>query len=303
MKNKKCPLFNICGGCQFDFTDENYRVEKLKKLPKMEFTHNAIWDGSPLTAGEGAGRGIAVPLWLEGCPQGRGVAIDNKNKTQKGTTTMNNDFLRDLVMAGVKWELTDETVGFVAESAPATPRVRTVSNNVVPPISPVSTMSIETVRAMAERPTTTAVLTRMIDEFNHPLRAGVSNVVVPHIAPNPNGVLVITDIPSSEDDATGRILSGPAGELFDKMIGAIGMSRENVSISPILFWRTPGGRTPSRLELDLGRPFLNRLIELLEPRVIITLGTLAAAEIAGIDLMRGHGAETAGPGGARVFSI
>lgn len=216
---------------------------------------------------------------------------------------MNNDFLRDLVMAGVKWELTDETVGFVAESAPATPRVRTVSNNVVPPISPVSTVSIETARAMAERPTTTAVLTRMIDEFNHPLRAGVSNVVVPHIAPNPNGVLVITDIPSSEDDATGRILSGPAGELFDKMIGAIGMSRENVSISPILFWRTPGGRTPSRLELDLGRPFLNRLIELLEPKIIITLGTLAAAEIAGVDLMQGHGAETAGPGGTRVFSI
>ena len=210
---------------------------------------------------------------------------------------MNNDFLRDLVMAGVKWELSDETVGFVVESAPAAPRMRTISNNVVPPISPVSTVSVETARAMAERPTTTAVLCRMIDEFNHPLRAGVSNVVVPHVAPNPNGVLVITDIPSSEDDATGRILSGPAGELFDKMIGAIGMSRESVSISPILFWRT------SRLELDLARPFIDRLIELTEPKIIITLGTLAAAEIANIDLMRNHGAETAGPGGARVFSI
>lgn len=216
---------------------------------------------------------------------------------------MNNDFLRDLVMAGVKWELSDETVGFVVESAPAAPRVRTISNNVVPPISPVSTVSVETACAMAERPTTTAVLCRMIDEFNHPLRAGVSNVVVPHVAPNPNGILVITDIPSSEDDATGQILSGPAGDLFDKMIGAIGMSRESVSISPILFWRTPGGRTPSRMEMDLARPFIDRLIELTEPKIIITLGTLAAAEIANIDLMRNHGAETAGPGGARVFSI
>lgn len=216
---------------------------------------------------------------------------------------MNNDMLKDLVMAGVKWELGDETVGFVAQSAPQLqPRVRTIPN-VVPPISPVLTVSIETARAMAERPTTTAVLARMIDEFNHPLRASVSNVVVPHIAPNPNGVLVITDIPSSEDDANGRILSGAAGELFDKMIGAIGMSRESVSISPILFWRTPGGRTPSRVELDLGRPFVNRLIELLEPRIIITLGTLAAAEIAGVDLMRGHGAETVLQNDIHVFSI
>ena len=43
MQNKKCPLFGICGGCQFDFADKNYRVEKLKKLPKIEFTHDAIW--------------------------------------------------------------------------------------------------------------------------------------------------------------------------------------------------------------------------------------------------------------------
>ena len=43
MQIKKCPLFGICGGCQFDFTGENYRDEKLKKLPNIEFTHNAIW--------------------------------------------------------------------------------------------------------------------------------------------------------------------------------------------------------------------------------------------------------------------
>ncbi len=45
MQNKKCPFFNICGGCQFDFIGEDYRTEKLKKLPKIEFTHDAIWGG------------------------------------------------------------------------------------------------------------------------------------------------------------------------------------------------------------------------------------------------------------------
>ena len=216
---------------------------------------------------------------------------------------MNDNLLKDLVMAGVKWELCDETIGFSIQSAlVGAPRTRTISN-VVPPVSPVSNISLETAQSMAERPTTTAILARMIDEFNHPLRPGVSHVVVPHIASNPNGVLVVTDIPSSEDDATGQILSGAAGDLFDKMIGAIGMSRDNVSITPILFWRTPGGRTPTRIELDLARPFVNRLIELIEPKIIVTLGTLAAAELAGVDLMHNHGAETVVSGDIRVFSI
>ena len=43
MQIKKCPLFGICGGCQFDFADDKYRAEKLKTLPKINFTHNAIW--------------------------------------------------------------------------------------------------------------------------------------------------------------------------------------------------------------------------------------------------------------------
>ena len=42
MQIKKCPLFGICGGCQFDFMDEKYIDEKLKKLPKIDFTHDAI---------------------------------------------------------------------------------------------------------------------------------------------------------------------------------------------------------------------------------------------------------------------
>jgi len=43
MQIKKCPLFGICGGCQFDFMGEDYHDEKLKKLPKIDFTDDAIW--------------------------------------------------------------------------------------------------------------------------------------------------------------------------------------------------------------------------------------------------------------------
>ena len=215
-----------------------------------------------------------------------------------------NEMLKDLLAAGVKWELGDTAIGFLSDLVPPTAPARTrVFSTVVPPIAPVAPVSIETVRACAMRPTTTSALCRMISEFNHPLRGGATNVVLPYVADNPNGVLIITDIPSSEDDASGKILSGGAGELLDKMLAAIGMSRDNVNISPIVFWRTPGGRTPTRNELDLSRPFLDRFIELTEPRIIITLGTVAASEICATDLMRNHGTETILPNGVHAFSV
>ncbi|MBD5400600.1 hypothetical protein HDR61_02545 [bacterium] len=224
---------------------------------------------------------------------------------------MKIDALRDLHMAGVMWEITELPTGaasamaaaqrateIAAQSKPVTvadeiqipdsERTPVYSSGpvVVPRIAP---LSVDTARAAAARPTDTESMMRMISEFGHPLRAMAKNTVLPHIAPNPNGMLIITDIPGSDDDATGRILSGAAGELLDKMIGAIGMSRDSVSIIPILFWRTPGGRTPARMELDLARPFLDRLIDMIKPRVILTLGTLPATEIAHIDLAKNHG--------------
>lgn len=211
---------------------------------------------------------------------------------------MNYGALRDLYLAGVRWELTDVPLvraNIVTQPQVATPTIDApgrIAARVVPPIAPMSPMSVETATAMAARPTDTDALNRMIGEFNHPLRATSTNVVGIHIAPNPNGMIIITDMPSADDDASGNVLTGAAGEMMDKMLNAIGMGRENVSILPMLFWRTPGGRTPSREEVDLARPFVNRAIELLKPRVILALGTLPASEIAGINLGRSHGVAT-----------
>ena len=156
---------------------------------------------------------------------------------------------------------------------------------------------------MAARPADMDALCRMIAEFNHPLRAGVTNVILPHVAPHPNGLVIVTDIPSGDDDASGRLLSGAAGDLLDKMLAAIGMSREMVSVVPLVFWRTPGGRTPTENELDLARPFVNRIFEMIKPRFILTLGTLAAARIANVTLPRAHGITVALDNGITVMPI
>lgn len=210
--------------------------------------------------------------------------------------------LRDLKLAGVQWELTDLPMTLLAaQKAPAvaTPEsdasrgaqnvTGRVATSIVPPIAPIQTVSTDTAVAMAARPVDISSLLRMISEFNHPLRGAATNVVLPSIATNPNGVVIVTDMPGADDDAAAKIMAGAAGELLDKMIGAIGMSRESVSIVPMLFWRTPGGRAPTREELDLARPFVDRVLQMLNPRIMITLGTLAATEIAGVTLPRGHG--------------
>lgn len=229
---------------------------------------------------------------------------------------MNEYDLRDLTLAGVQWELTD--VPFILSvSSSNNTNVPTPDNNInihsdirtrtqtsiVPPIAPTQSMSVATANAMAARPIDMDSLNRMIAEFNHPLRSGATKVVLPHAAPNPNGMVIITDVPSGDDDASGKILSGAAGDLLDKMLAAIKMSRDSVSIVPLIFWRTPGGRAPSRDELDLARPFVNRALELLKPRLILTLGTLSASEIGGVSLPRGHGVINELPDGTQMMPI
>ncbi len=233
---------------------------------------------------------------------------------------MNNCDLSDLVLSGVQWEISDTPLMLAAatraatvsgagqtsgphQTATTTGNVGRTQTSIVPPIAPQQAISIETVKSMAARPANMSALCRMISEFNHPLRGGATNVVLPHIAPNPNGLVIITDIPSGDDDASGAILSGAAGELLDKMLTAIGLSRENVSIVPLVFWRTPGGRTPTRAELDLAHPFVARILEMLNPRFVLTLGTLAASETANVQLPRAHGMTTVLENGVTVMPI
>ena len=219
---------------------------------------------------------------------------------------MRNNALQDLNMAGVRWELAETPAKTDAKKVPSQQNFTDITNRstqkpiIVPPSAPIT---LDTVKSMAARPTDIDSLIRMVCEFNHPLRDCATNVVLPNIAKQPNGLLIITDIPSTEDDLSGKILSGNAGELVDKMLNAIEMSRNEVSIVPLVFWRPPGGRTPNREELDLTRPFVDKMIEILNPKIIVTLGTLAATEIAQINLTSKHGSEIQNDSGTTIIPI
>jgi DNA polymerase len=166
------------------------------------------------------------------------------------------------------------------------------------PVAPVVNTSdaLDAARAAATAATNFDELCTAIDCCNHPLKS-FAKTIPPHFASC--AVTIITDSPSGDDEASNKILSGASGDLLDKMLSAVGLSRESVAIVPLVFWRPAGGRTPSREELDLARPFVSRAIELVQPRIALTLGSLAATEFADAKLPAQHGEVFPGAG----FSI
>lgn len=89
-------------------------------------------------------------------------------------------------------------------------------------------------------------------------------------------IMIIGEAPGREEDRMGLPFVGAAGQLLDKMLRAVGLSRTDVYITNILPWRPPGNRTPSSEEVELLSPFLMHHIKLKNPRIILALGGSSA---------------------------
>ena len=96
--------------------------------------------------------------------------------------------------------------------------------------------------------------------------------------------LLIGEAPGAEEDARGEPFVGQAGKLLDNMLASLGMNRrEHVYIANVLKCRPPGNRTPEPLEVDACRPYLERQVALIRPRLILALGKSAASLLLGTD--------------------
>ncbi|MBY3276168.1 uracil-DNA glycosylase [Rhizobium laguerreae] len=91
-----------------------------------------------------------------------------------------------------------------------------------------------------------------------------------------SGIMVIGSAPGAEDDREGVPFSGKSGQLFDKMLAAIGLTRSAILLTQVIPWRPPGNRAPSAAEMDICRPFIERQIALAEPKAILLLGNFSA---------------------------
>ena len=96
-------------------------------------------------------------------------------------------------------------------------------------------------------------------------------------------VMFIGEAPGREEDLQGTPFVGRAGQLLDRMLAAIGLSRETAYITNIIPWRPPGNRTPAAHEIELCRPFVERHIALAQPKFVVMLGNIASKSLLATD--------------------
>ena len=110
------------------------------------------------------------------------------------------------------------------------------------------------------------------------------NRAVPGVGDAAAEWLFIGEAPGAEEDARGEPFVGQAGRLLDNMLAALGIARErNVFIANVLKCRPPNNRTPEPLEVDACRPYLERQVALIAPKLIVALGRSAASLLLGTD--------------------
>ena len=105
-------------------------------------------------------------------------------------------------------------------------------------------------------------------------------------------VMFVGEAPGADEDRQGKPFVGASGRLFDEMMGSIGLDRNNLYITNILFWRPPGNRNPTTGEIAICLPFVERHIELVSPQILVTLGGPATKTLLcvqqGITRLRGQ---------------
>jgi DNA polymerase len=94
-------------------------------------------------------------------------------------------------------------------------------------------------------------------------------------------VMFVGEGPGADEDRLGEPFVGRAGQLLNSMLRAIGLRREDVYIANVVKCRPPGNRDPEDDEAGTCLPFLWRQIELIDPRVIVLLGKVAAGHFLG----------------------
>lgn len=120
-------------------------------------------------------------------------------------------------------------------------------------------------------------------ETRHKLVFGVGSESSP--------VMFIGEGPGEQEDKLGEPFVGPAGKLLDDMMKMIGLDRSRVYIANIVKCRPPGNRDPLNIEQEACRGWLDRQIALVNPRIIVCLGRIAAMSMISPDfrITREHG--------------
>ena len=106
-------------------------------------------------------------------------------------------------------------------------------------------------------------------------------------------IMIIGEAPGREEDEEGMPFVGRSGKLLDHMLSAIDLNRDELYITNILPWRPPGNRTPTPEEVNIMLPYVLEHISIIQPMVILLLGSTAARGLlkipANVSMVDAHG--------------
>lgn len=140
---------------------------------------------------------------------------------------------------------------------------------------------VENAREAARTATTLEELRERLMAFDGcPLKFTAKNTCFADGTPG-SDLMLIGEAPGRDEDIQGLPFVGRSGQLLNRILNAIGLERQQVYIANTIPWRPPGNRTPTPLETELCRPFIDRQIELANPKVLIALGGPAAKSLTG----------------------
>lgn len=204
------------------------------------------------------------------------------------------DLLRWYAAMGVDVAVNEDAADRFAETVPAKAVQPLVQQASIEPVAvqPVRqagpVLAAAPVEETARLATVAASAAQTLDELRDALgrfegcnlRHTATNLVFADGTPGAR-VMFVGEAPGRDEDLQGVPFVGRAGQLLDRMLTAIGLSRETAYIANVVPWRPPGNRTPTPQETAACRPFVVRQIELANPDFLVCLGNSSMRELFG----------------------
>ena len=156
-------------------------------------------------------------------------------------------------------------------------------NNAVPFPSPhlaSPTQAVAEAKAAAAAADTLTALTDSIRAFDGcALKKAAMHTVIAD-GNERSGIMVIGEAPGADEDRRGIPFCGESGILLDKIFASIGLTRsQHIYITNMVFWRPPGNRNPTEEEIAICKPFVEKHIALIRPKIMLLVGGVAATEL------------------------
>ncbi|MGH6763116.1 MAG: uracil-DNA glycosylase [Phyllobacterium sp.] len=187
------------------------------------------------------------------------------------------------------------------ETAPAKepPPVRPIARTVVPDDAAIANAR----EATRHAPTLDALKAQLSAFDGCGLKFTAKNLVFADGNPQAD-IMFVGEAPGRDEDIEGLPFVGRSGQLLNRMLAAIDIQRTDVYIANTIPWRPPGNRTPTPIETEICRPFIERQIELVAPKILVSLGGPAAKVLTGstdgILRMRGNWKTHTTAGGVEI---